>query len=180
MGFQEDMQLLRQQMKQLEIEYEQWFIGVIQKPPWDTRTSIEGVIRKYSSNPPRSVADNSVFQMLQAKFNTYSEMWNRRTRLKEEGKLPSGQEERLREVVPPPSVSTPADESRDKFRNVFDSYVEARRRAGQATGNLDYKKFRLQLEKQAELLRNKRGFKDVDFGVTAKDGKISLVARPKK
>lgn len=179
MGFKEDMEQLKRQMKQLEIEYEQWFSGVIQKPPWESRNAVEAIIRKYNRNPPRSVADSSIFQMHQAKFNTYSEMWNRRTRLKEEGRLPTGEElPGGRKAVPPRSV--PAEEKRDKFRDVFESYVTARQKAGQSTGGLNFDSFRRQLEKQAELLRNQRGFKDVDFGVTTKDGKISLVARPKK
>jgi len=172
------MELLKRQMKQLEIEYEQWFTGVIPRPPWESRNNVEAIIRKYNRNPPRSVADNSVFQMHQAKFNTYSEMWNRRTRLKEEGKLPSGEELPGRKAPPAPRAS--AEEKRDKFRDVFDSYVAARHNAGQSTGGLNFDSFRRQLEKQAELLRNQRGFKDVDFGVTTKNGKISLVARPKK
>jgi hypothetical protein len=178
-SFKEDMEQLKRQMKQLEIEYEQWFTGVIPRPPWESRNAVEAIIRKYNRNPPRSVADNSVFQMHQAKFNTYSEMWNRRTRLKEEGKLPTGEElPGGRRAAPPPSA--PAEEKRDKFRDVFESYVAARQKAGQSTGGLSFASFRRQLEKQSDLLRNQRGFKDVDFGVSTKNGKVSLVARPKK
>jgi hypothetical protein len=97
-GFEEDMNRLKQKMRQLETEYEQWFSGAMQVPPWETQKAVENIIRFYNRNPPHGLAEQSVFQMHQSKYNVYSEMWNRRMRLKEEGKLPTGKEERVRRV----------------------------------------------------------------------------------
>jgi hypothetical protein len=58
--------------------------------------------------------------------------------------------------------------------------VAAKQKAGEATSKLSYETFRKTLEKQADQLRSSRGFKDVNFGVAVKDGKVSVVARPKK
>ena len=84
MGFLEDMEALKRGMKQLETEYEQWFAGALRQPPWATKKKVEGIIRNYSRTPPQNLAEQAVFQMHQAKFTTYSEMWNRRMRLQEE------------------------------------------------------------------------------------------------
>ncbi len=178
MGFEEDMRLLKERMKQLETEYEQWFAGALKLPPWATRKVVENVIKKYNRAPPRALAEQSVFQMHQSKFNVYTEMWERRMRIKEEGRSPSGREERSRRVVPstPPQA---AKEKADKFRVVFDSYVAAKEKVGQGTKQLNYDSFRRHLEKQSEKVRSQQGY-DVDFGVSTKDGKISLVARRKK
>jgi hypothetical protein len=177
-GFEEDMRLLQERMKQLETEYEQWFAGALRVPPWATRKIVENVIRRYNRNPPQALAEQSVFQMHQSKFNAYSEMWERRIRLKEEGRLPSGREEHPRKVAPsaPPQA---AKEKGDNFRGVFDTYIAAKEKAGQGTKQLNYDNFRRHLEKQAEKVRSQHGY-DVDFGVSTKDGKISLVARRKK
>jgi hypothetical protein len=112
--------------------------------------------------------------MLQARFNTYMEMWNRRTRLKEEGRLPGVRES------PKRSAPKPAAPPADPFRQVFESFVAAKQKAGEATAKLSYESFRKTLEKQADQIRAAKGFKDVDFGVTVKDGKVSVVARPRK
>jgi hypothetical protein len=114
--------------------------------------------------------------MLQARFNTYMEMWNRRTRLKEEGRLPGQRESKRSPPKPAPPPAAPSD----PFREVFDSFVAAKQKAGEATTKLNYESFRKTLEKQADQIRAAKGFKDVDFGVTVKDGKVSVVARPKK
>jgi len=180
-GFFEDMERLKRGMKQLETEYEQWFSGALRQPPWETKKKIEAIIRRYNSSPPANLAEQSVFQMLQSKFTTYNEMWNRRERLKEEGRLPGGRAERTRRAPrtsPPPGERT-APSGGDPLRQVFDKYVAAKQKAGQSTSNLKFDNFRKVLDKQAKQLRS-GGYKDVDFGVSMKGGKVSVVARPKK
>jgi hypothetical protein len=177
MGFQEDMAKLQRTFRLLEREYEQWFSGALPKPPSETQRVCEEIVKRYNISPPRNLSEQSLFSMLQARFNTYMEMWNRRTRLKEEGRLPGGPETKKRSAprTPPPSAAPS-----DPFRAVFDSFVAAKQKAGEATTKLNYESFRKTLEKQADQIRSAKGFKDVDFGVTVKDGKVSVVARPKK
>ncbi len=181
MGFFEDMERLKRGMKQLETEYEQWFSGALRQPPWETKKKIEAIIRRYNSSPPQNLAEQSVFQMLQSKFTTYNEMWNRRERLQEEGRLPGGRPGRPKRAAAksPPTTERAAPSGGDPLRKVFDKYVAAKEKAGQKTANLNYDNFRRVLDKQAQQLRS-GGYKDVDFGVSMKGGKVSVVARPKK
>lgn len=175
MGFEEDMALLTQKMKQLETEYEQWFSGALVTPPWQTQKIVDEIVKRYGRNPPQSLMERSVFMMHQAKYNSYSEMWARRMRLKEEGKLITGKEERARVKRQP---DMPTESGQDEFRKVFDSYVAAKEKAGESTGKLTYDSFRKKLSQQADRFR--KSGKEVDFGVSVKDGKVSVVARRKK
>jgi hypothetical protein len=177
MGFQEDMAKLQRTFHLLEREYEQWFSGALPKPPQETQRVCEEIVRRYNVSPPRNLAEQSLFSMLQARFNTYMEMWNRRTRLKEEGRLPGGRDAK-RTSAPKPAAAEPAVPA-DPFRNVFDAFVAAKQKAGESTQKLSYESFRKTLEKQADQIRASKG-KDVDFGVSVKDGKVSVVARPRK
>jgi hypothetical protein len=184
MAFQEDMAKFQRYFRMLEREYEQWFSGALPKPPWETQKVCEDIVRRYANNQPRNLAEQSLFSMLQARFNTYMEMWNRRTRLKEEGRLPGGPEEKVRRATVP---KTPPKDSKeapsapgDRFREVFDTFVAAKEKAGERVGKLSYESFKKTLEKQADQLRSSRGFKDVNFAVAVKDGKVSVVAKPKK
>lgn len=178
MSFQEDMAKLQRFMKLLEREYEQWFSGALPKPPWETKKIVDDIVKKYNRNMPRSLQEQYIFQMHQAKYNTYTEMWNRRMRLKEEGRLPTGREERAKRVVPekPPAGAN----KEDAFRKVFDTYLEAKKKAGQGTTKINYDNFRKALEKQANQLRDQGGYRNVNFGVSIKNGRVSVVARPKK
>lgn len=176
MSFQEDMARLQRHFKMLEREYEQWFSGALPTPPIQTQKICEEIVREYNRNPPRNISEQSIFSMHQSKFNTYMEMWNRRMRLKEEGRLPTGREERSKRV-PRPTSPAAGD---DGFRDVFDAYVKEKQRAGEGTDNLNYDSFKSALQKQATHLQQTRGLTDVDFGVSVKNGKVSVVARKKK
>jgi len=178
--FKEDMAKLLTKFKQLEREYEQWFSGALKTPPWETQRICEEIVKRYNRTPPRNLSEQTIFSMHQSKFNTYMEMWNRRIRLKEEGKLPTGRQERSKRVAAPPSSPAQTAGGDDSFRKVFDNYVAAKQQAGEATAKLNYESFRNALKKQADQLRSSRGMKDVNFGVSVKDGKVSVVARRKK
>ena len=179
MGFQEDMRDLAKNFKLLEREYEQWFSGALVTPPWTTQKKCEHIVREYSRNPPQNMSEQSIFAMHQAKFATYMEMWNRRMRLKEEGRLPTGRKERSKRV-PAPTASPGGGAGDDPYRKVFDSYVTAKQSAGEATAQLNYDSFKNALQKQADQLRTNRGIQNVNFGVSVKNGKVSVVARKKK
>lgn len=181
MGFHEDMSNLVKNFKLLEREYEQWFSGALITPPSSTQKKCENIVREYSRNPPRNMSEQSIFAMHQAKFAIYVEMWNRRIRLKEEGRLPTGRMERSKLVpkpVTPPDGGGGADD--DHYRKVFDSYVAAKQNAGEGTAKLNYDSFKNALKKQADQLRTKRGIQNVNFAVSVKNGKVSVVARNKK
>ena len=185
MGFFEDMEALKRGMKQLETEYEQWFAGALRQPPWATKKKVEVIIRNYSRTPPQNLAEQAVFQMHQAKFTTYSEMWNRRMRLQEEGdSSPVERNDRSGSLRRHPlqtghPVELPRTRRETSFGRSFDKYVAAKEKAGQSTSNLNYDSFRKVLSKQAKQLQS-GGYKKVDFGVSMKGGKVSVVARPKK
>jgi hypothetical protein len=174
------MEELKRHMKQLEVEFEQWFAGALPRPPVETRRRVDDIIRRYNVRPPQNLTEASVFQMHQAKYNTYSEMWNRRTRLKEEGRLPGGSEARTPAAAYPQPAPAGSAAPPDKLRQVFEEFLAAKRQAGEPAAAIPYETFRERLSQQADQLRTKGGYRDVDFGVSLKDGKVSIVARPKR
>ncbi len=181
MGFKEDMATFQTKFRDIEREYEQWFSGALRTPPLNTQSICERIVNQYSRNPSKNLSEQTIFSMHQAKFNTYMEMWNRRMRLKEEGKLPTGREERSKRVVASPQRSQGGESgSADPYKKVFDNYVTAKRQAGESTETLNYDSFKNALKKQAAELRSSRGIQNVNFGVSLKDGKVSVVARSKK
>ena len=180
MGFQEDMRELVKNFKLLEREYEQWFSGALVTPSWSTQKKCENIVREYSRNPPQNMSEQSIFAMHQSKFATYMEMWNRRRRLKEEGRLVTGRMERSKRVPKPVAPHGGGGGGDEHYRKVFDSYVAAKQNAGEATAKLNYESFKSALKKQADQLRTKRGIENVNFGVSVKNGKVSVVARKKK
>src|SRR4026207_1931472 len=77
---------LEGEIKRLEAEYNMFFAGRLPKPPWETRSRVEAIVkhmeRAYIQNP----GDRFRFQTLQSRFATFIELWDRGMRAREEGR----------------------------------------------------------------------------------------------
>ena len=84
---------------------------------------------------------------------------------------------------PPTTVAGPpgpggADEP--YFRDIFEQFVELKRKCGEPTAGLTFAKFGDKLRKNRDELRSKTGCSEVKFTVYVKDGKAALKATPVK
>ena len=75
-------------------------------------------------------------------------------------------------------ISRPEDD-REAVRALFDQYLEARRRSGEAAP-VKFESFQKIIAQQASRILTEKGGQAVDFRLETKDGKVSLKARPVK
>lgn len=101
--------MLEAELKRLEAEYNQFFAGRLPRLPWDSRKRVEALVRRYDRMPMQNTAERFRFQSLQARFSSFSELWDRTLKAKEEGRLVGGRGPRGVSAPPPsPPSSTPA------------------------------------------------------------------------
>jgi hypothetical protein len=184
-----DLKVLEASLRKLEIEYGQFFAGQSPRPPWELRTRIETLIRRYD----RAFIQNAVHRFrlstLQSRYTTFVELWDRALRAREEGRPgPFFKPPRMSEAIEPPkpepasrdrlvttaTLSDPAREA-EKLEALYDSLVEARR----ATGNEEtfpYHRFVQIVKTQVSKLRE-AGNNEVAFRVAVKEGKVAFSAR---
>ena len=79
--------------------------------------------------------------------------------------------------MPPPG---PGDSDEPYFREVFDQFVELKKKCGEPTAGLTLTKFGDKLRKNRADLMQKTGCQQVKFTVYVKDGKAALKATPVK
>lgn len=72
------------------------------------------------------------------------------------------------------------DDEQRHFREVYEEFVEMKRKCGEATAGLTFLKFSGTLRKNKEAIVQKHGVKDVRFTVYEKNGKAALKATPVK
>jgi hypothetical protein len=80
------------ELKKLETEYNQFFSGRLPRPPWETRTRVESLIRKWDRESfEASAIDKFKFQTLQARYATFADLWDRglRARARKGGRVRS-------------------------------------------------------------------------------------------
>ena len=194
MALQEDLDRLDVALRQLQVKWDLFFNGAEKKPPSELQTQVEALIRRYANIEIRNNGERFRYQGLSARFSTFNELWQKRLRAREEGKV-FGQHglraERLPPAAPPPAAAPPppsaraaageirlSDPSRDgaAVRALYERFVEERRRAGEGQAPA-FENFRDLIGKQTERIRAEKGAQAVDFRLETKDGKVSLKAR---
>jgi hypothetical protein len=182
-----EIQVLETELKRLEAEYNMYFAGRLPRPPWETRTRVAGMFKKFDriQNTITNYAVKFRFQTLQSRLTAQLDLWDRGLRSREEGRAgpfaPPKTIERPKaaikdRVVSVTTLSDPSQEM-DKVQELYQNLVEARREAGQ--DGLPFPKFAELIKKQVGTLRL-QGSSEVAFRVALKDGKVAFTARAMK
>src|SRR3954463_2922876 len=181
---QKDLQALAAGLKQLEAEYNQFFPGRWKRPPWETRTRVAALVKKWDRGYIQAAADRFQFDTLQRRFQTFIELWDRGLRAREEGRPgpfaappPAHTEIKKKEpdqkVVHVTQFQDPMREM-DKLHSLYDSLMDARREAGDDV--VPFHRFAALVKDQVTKLQAS-GTSEVAFRVAVVDGKVNFTAR---
>ena len=177
---------LEADLKRLEAEYNMFFAGNLPKPPWETRTRVELLVKKFDRGYIQNYGDRFRFVTLQSRYATFIDLWDRGLRAKEEGRSGPFVHKRAEK---PPEPKRPADKilhvasfkdpvkEADKLRDLYHSLVEARHEIGEEA--IPFHKFAELVKSQVKKLRQ-GGSPEVAFRVAVKDGKVNFTARALK
>jgi hypothetical protein len=181
-----DLTRLESELKRLEAEYNMFFSGRLPKPPWETRSRVEALVKQYDRAYIQNTGDRFRFTTLQSRFAAFIDLWDRGMRAREEGRpgpfaqkpiqkeLPKkGPEDRILRVA---AFKDPVREI-EKLTELYESLAEARREVGEE--NVPFHKFADLVKGQVNKLRES-GSPEVAFRVAVKDGKVSFTARALK
>lgn len=203
-----DLDLIERSIKQLQVDWDRYFVGLERRPPNDLKARTEALIRRHAGSEIRPNASRFRYQSLSARYASYNELWSKRLRYREEGRDPTvrtrGRQAAAAVGVPepppeppPPATTAPAaaraaaapptPEIRIRdvasegaaVRQLFERFVAARRATGESTG-VRFESFEKLIADQAGRLIGERRAAAVEFRLETKDGKVSLKARPLK
>src|SRR5438105_2525582 len=63
-----------------------FFSGRLPKPPWETRSRVEAMVKKLDRASIRNYGDRFRFTTLQARYAAFIDLWDRGMRAREEGR----------------------------------------------------------------------------------------------
>src|SRR5437763_11964808 len=177
------LQQLEVELKRLEAEYNMYFAGRLPKPPWETRSRVEAIVKQYDRAFIQNYGERFRFMTLQSRYATFIDLWDRGLRAREEGRpgpfaqkpastepAKRGPEDRILHVS---SFRDPVREI-DKLTDLYESLAEARREVGEDAP--PFHKFAELVKTQVKKLRDS-GSPEVAFRVAVKDGKVNFTAR---
>jgi hypothetical protein len=178
-----ELMVLEAELKRLEAEYNMFFAGRLQRPPWETRSRVEAMVKRLDRIHLSNYGERFRFSTIQGRYSTFIDLWDRGLRAREEGRSgPFSQKPRSATPDPPrpddrilhvTTFSDPVKEI-DKLRDLYDSVAEARREAGQDA--VPFHKFADLIKTQVKTFKDK-GSEEVAFRVAVKDGKVAFTAR---
>jgi len=181
-----DLTRLEADLKRLEAEYNMFFSGRLPKPPWETRSRVEALVKRYDRAFIQNTGDRFRFSTLQSRFAAFIELWDRGLRAREEGRPGPFPQRKVEQERPPKSpddrilrvaaFTDPLQEI-EKLKELYESLAEARREVGEE--NVPFHKFADLVKGQVNKLRQ-GGSPEVAFRVAVKDGKVSFTARALK
>jgi hypothetical protein len=203
-----DLDLIENAIKQLQTDWDRFFAGLEKRPPNDLKTRTETLIRRHAGTEIRPNATRFRYQSLSARYASYSELWSKRLRYREEGRSPTGRF-RAKHVAAaiagsgPPAASaagpapapTPAPAAARaaaapagiRIRDVSSEGGAVRqlferfvaaRRASGEATGVKFESFERLIAEQTRRLTGERRADAVEFRLETKDGKVSLKARP--
>jgi hypothetical protein len=181
-----DLQRLETEMRRLEAEYNMFFSGRLPKPPWETRSRVDAIVKQFDRAHIQNYGDRFRFLTLQSRYAAFIDLWDRGLRAREEGRSGPFVHKRKEEKAEPKKAGdrvlhvaafkNPVHEE-DKLHELYDSLVEARRSIGEDA--LSFHKFADLVKTQVKKLRE-NGSPEVSFRVAVKDGKVNFTARAMK
>ena len=187
----EDLSRLERDIRQLKIEFEQYFGGGKKRPPSDIEWRIEQVIKRYGDRAAEmNYGQRFRYGNLTQTYSKYREIFHKRMRKREEGTVERHfgaaaraiQAERARSgtASPSPVAVTCSDLEREsgKVDELYRAFREALNSSGESVERLSREKFQKFLLQKSEQIRKQRG-EQIEFLVSIENGKARLKARVK-
>jgi hypothetical protein len=202
----EDLGQLERDIRQVKIEYDQYFGGGRKRPPAEIEWRIELVIKRYGERSgDLKLGQRFRYNNLTQTYAKYKDIFRKRMQQKEEGRsqrhfgaaAKAIEAERAKQhppasagVAPPSStnVSTPAqpgafrmvcsepERETEKVDQLYRAFLQAKSQAGEETGKLSPDGFREFVRKKTKDLQSKQNCRDVEYVVETVDGQVKLKA----
>ena len=172
---------LENSIRRLKIQYDMFFNGALPRQPFELRSQLNRIIRRYENVHIQKYQHRFHFNTLVGRYNTLSELWAKPLRVREEGDRRPTQVERPKvrgeQLVARCRISG-ASADPEQVRRLYDKFVEAHRREGLGDLTIPFEKFTKGIDAQARRLRKNSGCAEIELRLVVKDQKVQLKARP--
>ena len=179
---------LTAELKRLEAEYNMYFGGRSPRPPHETRSRVDALVKRLDRGYISGTGDKFRFETMQARYQSLVELWDRGLRSREEGR-PGPFGRGAPPKAPPPPRKEPDSKllhvtkfqdpmrEMDKLHSLYDSLMDARRQSGEEA--VPFHRFASLVKDQVAKLRD-AGNAEVAFRVAVKDGKVNFTVKGTK
>jgi hypothetical protein len=194
----EELGTLERDIRQLKIEYDQYFGGGRKRPPTEIEWRIDQLVKRYAERGGElKFAQRFRFNNLSQTYAKYKDIFRKRTAQKEEGKIQRHFGAAAKEIeaaraakeAEEQAAAAGTSESKafrmtcseperetDKVEKLYQAFLRAKQQAGEHTGKLSRSSFNDFVLKKTKELQKQKKCKDVEYVVETVDGQVKLKA----
>jgi hypothetical protein len=188
----EDLSRLERDIRQLKIEFDQFFGGGRKRPPSEIEWRIEQLIKRYGDRAAEmNYGQRFRYGNLTQTYSKYREIFHKRMQKREEGTVERHYGAAAREIeaeraktrhgAGPQTVavaSSNLEHEKDKVDELYRAFREALSNSGESVDKLSREKFEQFLLQKTEQIRKQQG-QEIEFLVSVENGRARLKARVK-
>jgi len=194
----EDLATLEKDIRQLKVEYDQYFGGGRKRPPTEIEWRIDMMVKRYAERGgDLKFAQRFRLNNLSQTYAKYKDIFRKRTAQKEEGKvqrhfgaaakeIEAGRKKKEAEEQAAAAAaggskafrmtcSEPEREA-EKVEQLYEAFLQAKQLAGEHTGRLSRSSFNEFVLKKTKELQKQKNCKDVEYVVEMVAGQVKLKA----
>ncbi len=184
----EQLTELDQNLKRLRIEYDQYFMGNMKRPPQVLQGKVQKVVAYFSNKMPRNTAQKFRFNQLNSRYQMYRQHWGRVMRQMEEGTyktqrfhatIRKRQNEGDEATTPVTVGSVGAKPLASPIDRLCDALGAARKKTGEQSA-IDRAKIAQMIKQQTANLRQRHPGAKIRFRVVIEENKAKLKASVSK
>jgi hypothetical protein len=192
----EELAQIERDIRQLKIEYDQYFGGGRKRPPTEIEWRIDNLMKRYAERGGElKFAQRFRFNNLNQTYAKYKDIFRKRTAQKEEGKIQrhfgaaAKEIEAARHAKKPDEPSAGSAEAMafrmtcseperetEKVDQLYQAFLQAKQQAGEQTGKLSRSNFNDFVLKKTKELQKQKNCKDVEYVVEVVEGQVKLKA----
>ena len=196
----EELSNLERDIRQLKIEYDQYFGGGRKRPPTEIEWRIDIVVKKYGERGgDMKFSQRFKFNNLAQTYAKYKDIFRKKVKQKEEGTVArhfgsaaKAIEAARAQAHPAPVLAEAAavggaakpfritcsepEKEGEKVDQLYKAFVGAKEQAGEQTGKLSRTSFNEFVLKKTKDLKKQKNCRDVEYIVETVDGQVKLKA----
>ena len=181
----EQLTRLEEDIRRLKVEFDVYFNGAAKRPPYDTKSRVESMIKRLGDDRTLNFAQRYRYNSLAARYNAFRDLWRRTMKGREEGSDPmsaarAGTKRENLEDTKETFTCSDAHKDVTMVKNLYNALVEAKQRCGESTSDFSFPRFHRLIASKADNLKDRLGCDRVQFSVEVNGGHVTFKAKGDK
>ena len=179
----EQLTRLEEDIRRLKIEFDTFFNGALKRPPYDTKSRVETLIKRLGDDRTLTFAQRFRYNSLTARYNAFRDLWRRTMQGREEGRDPvsaaraHAKQEAVEHFARTTFVCTDAHRDIEMVKKIYSALVEAKKVCGEPVEDFSFPRFHHLIASKADTLKETLGCESVFFSVDVERGHVSFKAK---